>query len=121
MNKREFLRNKGFKVGERGRFNDAMKSAISAAEESGTEFDTPIPPQKRPIIEIKLEKIRASIPEQKIMREARELYGYTKEGAKVGFITCTSCHQHMIYCNCSGIFAPSVVAYTSDPLVKIRS
>jgi len=121
MNKREFLRKKGFKVGERGRFNDAMKSAISAAEESGIEFDTPIPPQKRPILEIKLEKIRASIPEQKVWREARELYGYTKEGAKVGFITCSSCHQHMIYCDCSGIFAPSVVAYSSDPLVKIRS
>lgn len=121
MNKREFLRTKGFNVGERGRFNDAMKTAIREAEESGTVFDNIIPPTKQVIIEKPKEIIRAHIVEQTKMREPRELFGKTYEGYKVGFITCSKCHQHMMYCNCSGVFAPSMVKSSDDPIVKIRS
>lgn len=122
MNKREYLKSLGFQVGERGRFNEPMKTALRKAEEDGMKFDDPAstPVKKQPVITIKTEKIRAHIPEQKVMREARELFGLTADGFKVGFILCSNCNQHMIYCNCSGIYAPSVVKYSDDPLVKIK-
>lgn len=120
MNKRDYLRSLGFRVGERGRFTDAMHTAIRKAEEEGMKFDEKVVVVKKQPTIIKREKIRAHIPEQRVIREARELFGYTAEGYKVGFILCSNCNQHMIYCDCSGVFAPSMVKSSDDPLVRIK-
>lgn len=119
MNKRDYLRSQGFNVGERGRFNDAMKSAIAKAQEEGIVFnDIPTPKVEKLY---KTEEIKSHIfkPQEKL-RAARELFGYTHEGIKIAFITCRQCRSHMIYCSCTGgVQAPSLVVRSNDPLVRI--
>lgn len=117
MNKREYLRSLGFQVGERGRFTDAQKTAIATF--SGV-FDDDIKP-------LKIEKIKTfkapkgvpSLPAQTRQREARTLSGYTKEGHKVAFVMCGACSQHMIWCDCDRVLAPSIVIRSDDPIVKV--
>lgn len=107
MNKREYLRSLGFRVGERGRFTDAMKTELAKAD---IVFD-----------DDKTRK-RESHPKpasQERVREARQLVGFTKEGYKVAFITCAYCHQHMVFCQCEKVVAPKVVASSQDPLVSV--
>jgi len=111
MTKREYLRSLGFNVGERGRFTEAMKNAI--AEYSGT-FDEPSS-NPAPKTRINFQELA-----QDALRPGRTLMGYTKEGHKVGFVTCRACSQHMIYCNCTGgILAPSIVISTKEPDVRL--
>jgi hypothetical protein len=121
MNKREYLRSLGFKVGERGRFTDEMK--IKLAMYDGV-FD-----EDR--IDLKLDNLskfggknkQKSNPknqEQSRSREARTLFGFTREGTKVGFVNCANCHEHMVFCNCSeGVHSPSIVTHSKDTLVFI--
>ena len=114
MNKREYLRSLGFNVGERGRFNEAMISAINKYE--GT-FDEVIPGKSskstKHVVYAKQEKTE-------VQRMARTLFGKTAEGYKVGFITCSSCHNHMIYCQCpQGVMAPKIVTHSDDTLVFV--
>ena len=119
MTKREYLRSLGFKVGERGRFNDAMK--IELAKYDGV-FDDDIKPLKTN--KIKEYKPQQAIvrPNQKRVRENRILYGYTKEGYKVGFDGCLECHQHMVYCQCKGgILAPRIVSSSPDTIVRVNN
>ena len=119
MNKRDYLRTQGFNVGERGRFNDAMKSAIAKAQEEGIHFnDIPTPKVEKVY---KAEEIKPHIfkPQEKL-RASRELIGYTHDGIKIAFITCRQCRSHMIYCSCEGgVSAPSLVVRSTDPLVRI--
>jgi hypothetical protein len=115
MTKREYLRSLGFTVGERGRFNEVMK--IELAKYDGV-FDDDIKP-------LKLNKLKEYPATKKQVaqvkaREARQLFGYTKEGYKVGFITCAACHEHMTWCQCDKILAPSVVNRSDDSLVIVR-
>lgn len=123
MTKREFLRSKGFEVGERGRMSQAMKNVLLEAEQSGTKFDDVVSVRDKEddVWAFMPEEIKPSIPPQEKLREARELVGYTKEGNKVAFVLCGQCSQHMIYCACTGgIVAPSIVRTSTDPLVRIR-
>ena len=121
MNKRDYLRKQGFTVGERGRFNAPMLTALRNAATEGIVFDEDLPkPKKEP----KARKVVAAwptMPEQKIIRKARDLIGYTADGNKVAFILCSACNYHMMYCECPSITAPSVVSYSDDPLVSVRS
>jgi hypothetical protein len=112
MTKREYLRSLGFTVGERGRFNTAMQNALS-------KYDGVFEDDQQ---KTKLENIsvkRSTLKPQTVQREARSLYGYTREGYKVGFINCASCKQHMIWCECDKVTAPSIVVRSDDKLVKI--
>jgi len=116
MTKREYLRSLGFTVGERGRFNDLMK--IELAKYDGV-FDDDQP-------KLKLEKIKdfggtksTRLKPQTIQREARSLFGYTKEGFKVGFVNCAACSQHMIWCECEKVTAPKIVVRSDDKIVRI--
>lgn len=114
MNKREYLRSLGFTVGERGRFTPEMLTALKSSE---INFDG-----NKTVREIVEEVEVLDYPKivSVKMRESRTLYGYTKEGHKVGFQLCFACSQHMMYCECkAGIKAPSVVAYTKEPDVFI--
>ena len=124
MNKREFLRSKGFDVGERGRMSQAMKNVLLEAEKNGTVFDdvVTVRDKRDDVWAFMPEEIKPHVPVQEKLRESRELIGYTREGNKVAFVLCGQCSQHMIYCSCEGgIVAPSVVATSKDPLVRIRN
>lgn len=117
MTKREYLRSLGFRVGERGRFTDEQKTAIAAF---GGVFDDDIKPLKLNKLKIdKPVKAPRSLPEQRRQREARQLSGYTKEGYKVGFVMCAACNEHMIWCGCDKVAAPSIVVRSDDSLVKV--
>ena len=120
LNKRNFLRSKGFNVGERGRFNDAMKTAIREAEESGIVFDNAVP-QSHKVEPVYVKQIiKTYMPEKEALRVARELSGFNKSNVKVTFVTCSACNEHMMYCACDKILAPEAVRYTKDPLVLIQ-
>lgn len=114
MDKREYLRSLGFTVGERGRFSAEMQTAIASA---GMNFDSPLKKSHDPV---EVEVIRPHVPPQEALRKAKQLYGYTSEGHKVGFITCRRCSYHMMYCNCKqGVLAPSIVSRCDDSLVNV--
>lgn len=117
MNKRDYLRSLGFQVGERGRFNSAMKIALAKYE--GV-FDEDQPKLKlNKLKTFKPAKNAIVVPGQKKLREARMITGYTKEGYKVGFDGCIGCHQHMVYCSCPSLIPPRIVASCDDVLVKM--
>lgn len=98
---RTYLRSLGFTVGERGRFSKEMLEALKNRDKAETDSFINdmneafgLPPRPEPV------------------REAQELYGLTKDGHKVGFIICSSCADHMMWCECpQGITAPDNVAY----------
>ena len=116
MNKRDYLRSLGFTVGQRGRFTPEMLTALANAN---MEFDN-TPQVKGEVISV--EETPLAYPEIKSerVREPRSLYGFTREGHKVGFVLCFSCSQHMMYCKCAkGVTAPSIVAYTKEDCVYI--
>lgn len=111
MTKREYLRSLGFNVGERGRFTEAMKHAI---ESYNGKFDEPSS-SATPKTRINFQELA-----QDAVRPGRTLKGYTRDGYEVGFVTCRSCAQHMIYCICSGgILAPSIVVSSNEPDVRV--
>lgn len=115
MDKREYLIEHGFKIGSRGRFSKEMITFLEQAESNGVEFDSPIKPAV-------YERVSFTFPEQPRLRDPETLYGYTKEGYRVGFITCAECKQHMIFCDCEGgIVAPAIIVKVSTPLAKVAS
>ena len=116
MDKRTYLRSLGFNVGERGRFTDAMKTALAKFE--GV-FDEDNPEMLNKTKKSKSEDIPKGVIQKQ--REPRQLFGFTREGIKVGFITCSNCKQHMIWCDCQeGVHAPSIINYSPDTLVFVR-
>jgi hypothetical protein len=116
MTKREYLRSLGFRVGERGRFTDEQKTALATFDGIFTDDIKPLKLDKLKTDKpIKVQKL----PEQRRQREARQLSGYTKEGYKVGFVMCAACNQHMIWCGCEKVAAPSIVVRSDDSLVKV--
>lgn len=119
MNKRDYLRSQGFNVGERGRFNDAMKSSIAKAQEEGIVFNDIPTPKVEKLYKAEEIKPHTFKPQEKL-RASRELIGFTHDGIKIAFITCRQCRSHMIYCSCTGgVQAPSLVVRSNDPLVRI--
>lgn len=124
MNKREYLRSQGFRVGERGRFTDEMKIALAKYDGVFEEDIKPLDMSKLKNFggtpKKKAKKVNEHNQEQIRGRDARILYGKTIDGTKVGFVSCSKCHEHMIFCSCpEGIHAPSVVHTTSDTLVYV--
>ena len=112
MTDREYLRSLGFSVGERGRFSKDMLDALAARSAS----------DKHEFINDAYEQVGLPTPAVPV-RAAQELYGYTKEGTRVGFVMCFSCADHMMWCECpDGIMAPKIVAVvkTKDPLVRLH-
>jgi hypothetical protein len=98
MNDREYLRSLGFTVGERGRFGKEMLEALASRNNDTIQSDLDT-----------LHEYLGVVPKVPL-RPAQELYGYTVSGAKVGFIMCSSCSEHMIWCECDYITAPDNVA-----------
>lgn len=111
---RDWLRSQGFPVGDRGRLSEAMKKAVESANL------------------IFVEPIEVEAPEvdnswrlnenfnDPIIRESRTLYGFSKEGYKIGFSMCFDCTSHMSRCKCKlGVMAPSTVVSTKEPDVRL--
>jgi len=101
LNDRAYLRSLGYQVGERGRFSTEMKDELAKRDWQ---------PSVQEVFK----------PEVKPEREGRQLYGYDKEGNKIGFVICHRCAQHMVWCRCSqGVHAPKYIYSSQDPLVFI--
>lgn len=98
MTDREYLRSLGFTVGERGRFSKEMLEALKNRDKAET--DSFISDMNEAF----------GLTPREPVREAQELYGLTKGGAKVGFIMCSACADHMMWCECEKILAPDNVA-----------
>lgn len=116
LTKREFLRSRGFNVGERGRFTPAMLTALQ-------EYEAPEGEELKVLdVEVHNVPIEFKLPDEPVMRPARTLYGYTAEGYKVGFVTCKSCTKHMTFCSCQkGIVAPTIVVRSDEEEVYVRT
>ena len=111
MTKREYLRSLGFQVGERGRLNAAMLKALEGYKE-----------EKEEVVQVAKPEPVLFHPKSEKQREPRTLYGFSREGAKVAFVLCFRCSQHMMYCTCkNGIQAPSSVITTKEPDVYIKT
>ena len=111
MDKREYLRSLGFEVGERGRFSAEMLEALKSFEGEETQNY------------LRDEILGAGIEESVIrtpLRESQTLYGYDKDGHKIGFTLCFTCHQHMMWCECDKITAPSSVTTCKNSLVRLH-
>ena len=112
MDKREYLRSQGFEVGERGRFSAEMLEALKSFKGKETQ------------ISLSHEINAAGLSEKIVrtpLRDSQQLYGYDKEGHKIGFIICFKCNDHMMWCECPLITAPSSVATCRNPLVRVQS
>ena len=110
MNKREYLRSQGFKVGDRGRLTPAMIQAL--------EGFTEIPQQQ--VLEVLSYPANKTYVQNQMIRESKTLYGITKEGKKVGFTTCSDCDEHMSICSCQdGILAPIIVVLSKEKGVRV--
>lgn len=114
MNKRDFLRNAGFTVGERGRFSADMLNAIAAAEAKGTVFDDakkPAKPRKPQTKKAATDIVEAPQPEQKktfpkipdlpIIRKQETLYALSGQ-ARIGYERCfrPGCFRMNSKCAC---------------------
>lgn len=126
MKKREYLRSLGFRVGERGRFTDAMKTALAMYDGTFEEDIKPLQldklsefgPRKRKKKENKHNQVFP--PDSPKVREYRVLEGLTEFGTPVGFDGCTRCGLLMTRCACEpGIYAPKIVTSSADPLVFV--
>jgi len=98
MTDRDYLRSLGFTVGERGRFSKEMLDALANRKNAQIQDD--------------MDNVTdyLNLPRRTPVREAQELYGLTKGGHKVGFIMCSACAEHMIWCECDKVLAPDNVA-----------
>ena len=100
MTDREYLRSLGFIVGERGRFSKEMLEALANRQNAAVAESVN---HAREVMG--LPRIQESP-----VRPAQELYGLTKDGHKVGFIMCSQCAMHMMWCDCpNGVWAPDNV------------
>lgn len=111
MDKREYLRSLGFEVGERGRFSAEMQEALKSFEGEETQNS------------LRSEVRAAGLNEEVIripLRPSETLYGFDKEGHKIAFTLCFTCHQHMMWCECDKITAPSSVISCKNPLVRVQ-
>lgn len=118
MNKREYLRSLGFEVGERGRLSQVMKTALENAKKEGIDL-TDAPTKKARFEPVVADGVKPISNETRI-RETRDLYGYSEDGFKVAFASCSRCHKHMAYCACEdGIHAPRIITASTEPDVVL--
>lgn len=126
MKKRDYLRSQGFRVGERGRFTDAMKTCLALYDGVFEEDMKPLkmdnlsdyPKKKKK--ENKHNQRTPLPPDSPKVREYRVLTGFTEFGAPVGFDGCQNCGLIMTRCQCpKGIYAPKIVTSSADPLVYV--
>lgn len=116
LNKREYLRSQGFHVGERGRFTPAMLTALT---KSGIDFKETLDKPEPLDVSCVVDTVSFLQPESTAIREPRTLYGYNREGKKIGFVICYACKLHMMYCDCESIQAPPSIIHTKESDVRV--
>ena len=100
MDKRAWLRSKGFEVGERGRFSAEMLEALKEYN-SGDAESVPVV-SLGPVI-----RKSASVP----MRDASAYMAVTTDGLRIACGSCAECHESVMYCSCSdGPHSPKYLA-----------
>jgi hypothetical protein len=125
MDKREYLRAHGFSVGSRGRFSKEMLKVLEDYVEDTTIDDsnpdyTVIDGPEETLTLVTQSEYPSLIKNDPVIRPARILKGFTSEGYVLSFVSCSDCHNHMIYCSCAGgVKAPSSVIRSADPLVRV--
>ena len=111
MTDREYLRSLGFTVGERGRYSKEMLEALANRNTAQIQDDMDTVTDY------------LNLPRRTPVRDAQELYGLTRGGHKVGFIMCSRCADHMMWCECEKILAPDnvmVLAGAAKDLAEIH-
>lgn len=103
MDKRAWLRSKGFEVGERGRFSAEMIEALKEYN-SGDAESVPV---------VSLDAVlNKSV--STVMRDATAFMAVTKDGLSVACGNCSICHDMVMYCACSD--GPHPPRYLTDDL-----
>ena len=90
MDKREYLRSKGYTVGSRGRFSLEMIEELKDFVDN-----RPVLVKEKPQQATK----PAAIPNQTIQREDTVIY-IVHDGIKLAIGQCFECHCHIRYCKC---------------------
>jgi hypothetical protein len=104
MTRKEYAISLGLAKPGRGRMSKEAHEAISQALADGYVFaeGSSVTPIEEPVYVKDKEMAVRSI--------TGTLIGYTAEGWRVGFDTCSACKRHANYCPCpNGILAPSIV------------
>lgn len=114
---RDWLREQGFPVGERGRLSAAMKKAV---ESSGLTFveapEIDAGDFGRPDASWRTEYFN-----QSVQRPSKTLYGFDSDGHKIAFSMCWQCNSHMSLCACKGgVLAPTYISYTKEKDVRLH-
>lgn len=108
---REWLIEQGLAKPGRGRLSHSAHEALATARANGVLF-TDRKPIKRERNDIVRDEDGFVIfkPSIKMRNLKGQLFGYTIEGWKVGFVACRRCSQYMNYCECpEGIKPPGIV------------
>lgn len=105
MDKREWLRAKGFDVGNRGRFSAEMLEALKEYD-SGSADGAPVA-SLGPVIPKSVSVV---------MRDATAYIAVTHDGVSVACGSCAECHESVMYCACSD--GPHSPKYLSDDIAQ---
>ena len=111
MDKRAWLKARGFQVGERGRFSAEMIEALKEYN-SGDAESVPVV-SLGPVI-----RKSVSVP----MRDASAYMAVTTDGLNIACGSCAVCHDMVMYCACSdGPHSPKYLADTLDEWYPVYS
>lgn len=105
MDKREWLRARGFEVGNRGRFSAEMLEALKEYD-SGSADGAPVASLGR------LSARSTSV----VMRDASCYIAVTNSGNSVACGYCATCHESVMYCACSD--GPHSPKYLEDDIIE---
>lgn len=105
MDKRAWLKERGFQVGERGRFSAEMIEALKEYD-NGSADGAPVASLEAVI------KKSVSV----VMRDATAYVVITNQGLTVACGLCSTCNETVMYCACSN--GPYPPKYLTDDLVE---
>jgi hypothetical protein len=109
---RDWLRSKGYNVGERGRLSvDSSGLTFVESSEDAVVFVPEAP---------NLDWRKNPHFDDPMIRESRTLFGFSREGYKIGFSMCFACTSHMSRCKCKGgVMAPPTIVSTKEKDVRL--
>jgi hypothetical protein len=102
MDKREWLRSKGFDVGNRGRFSAEMLEALKEYDNGSTDG--------APVASLQ------QVLKKFVMRDATAYVAVTNQGTTVACGYCAICHESVMYCAC--IDGPHAPDWLTDDLAE---
>jgi hypothetical protein len=105
MDKRAWLRQRGFDVGNRGRFSAEMLEALKEFDNGGGDA-TPV---------ASLDKIIAK-SSSVVMRDATAYMALTNDNLTIACGMCSECHEFVMYCQC--VNGPVPPKHLTDDIVE---